>query len=194
MLTGVALLLLLLLVLLAIPITLSFSLSWHQGLQGDIRLHWLFGLVRIPVSLTQSSTSSISSKEAKQSSKPSHSSAKNTNSFFVMRQKPFRQRMFRFIGDIWRAIGKKDLMLHLHLGLGDPADTGQLWAFIGPMAGMLATAQETSINVVPDFLEETFELDSGGEIRLVPLQVLYLITGLLLSPTVWRAFKDSRIG
>lgn len=194
MLTGAMSFLLFVLVLLTIPLTLSFRVSWHQTLQGDIRFLWFFGLVRIPISLSRLAEPSEPNRKATRSIKSRSSASKKKTSFVVFHQRLFRKRMLRFIRDIWHAIGKKNLMIHLRLGLGDPADTGRLWAFFGPVTGMLATAKTVTIEVVPDFFEETVELDSSGEIRIVPLQILYLSAGLLLSPSVRRALKDSRAG
>ncbi|MDH3560532.1 MAG: DUF2953 domain-containing protein, partial [Gammaproteobacteria bacterium] len=108
------------------------------------------------------------------------------------RQKSFRRRVTRFIRDVWHAIHKRDVRLNVRIGLGDPADTGQLWAVVGPVAGILSTAREATVGIVPDFVEETFELDSRGNLRLIPLQMLYLAAGLLLSPSIWQGLKQMR--
>lgn len=82
--------------------------------------------------------------------------------------------------------------MHLRIGLGDPADTGQLWALMGPVAGVLANCKGASFEIEPEFYEETFELDSSGRIEFVPLQILYLTIAMLLSPPVWRGIKEMR--
>ena len=87
---------------------------------------------------------------------------------------------------------KRNLILRLRIGLGDPADTGRLWGFAGPVAGVLAGTGGASIEIVPEFFDETFELDSSGDIRLVPLQMVYLAAGLLLSPALWQGLKHLR--
>ncbi len=100
--------------------------------------------------------------------------------------------MFRFVADLWRAIRKQDVNLRIRLGLGDPADTGRLWAVVGPVAGLLANVEEASVEIEPDFMDAVFELESSGEIRLIPLQILYLVVALLLSPPVWLGVKRMR--
>lgn len=185
MLTGVASFLLLLIALLAIPVTLSFKMTWQQNFQSDVRLLWLFGLVRARIPITPTS-SPKENKPAKKGHHPKRFSSKKQNAFSVVKQKAFRQRMSRFIRELWHSIQKKDVNLRLRIGLGDPADTGQLWAFVGPVTGMLSNVPETSINIEPDFYDSTFEMDSSGNIRLIPLQLIYLAAGLLLSPPVWR--------
>ena len=194
MLTGVVAFLLLIIALLAVPVTLTFQMSWQQQLQGDMTLHWLFGLVRIRLPSFKPKPPVPEGKERTQ--KPDHadrSPRNRQNVFAVVRQKSFRRRIVRFIRDFWRAIRKRDVSLHIRIGLGDPADTGQLWAVVGPVAGILSNAKEASIEIVPEFFDETFELDSSGNIRLIPLQLIYLTVGLLLSPPVWQGIKQMRV-
>ena len=193
MLTVVLVFLLLLIALLAIPVSLTFKVSWQQVFQGDIQLCWAFGLVRLQLSPFPSNTPSPEGEPpAQKTSHPEPSSGKIKKHFGAILQKAFRQRIIRFLSDFWHAIQKRDICLRIRAGLGDPADTGQLWAIVGPVAGMLSNAQEASIEIVPEFFDATLELDSSGNIRLIPLQIIYLTIGLLLSPPIWRGFKQMR--
>lgn len=188
MLTVLGLLLLFLIALLATPVTLSFQLSWRQAFHGSLRVNWLFGLVRIPVTLPITDTAKAKGQTRHKGRAP----RKKQNLGNLFRQKPLRRRAFRFIRDFWRAIDKRGLSLHLRVGLGDPADTGQLWAFVGPVAALASNTHEASIRFEPDFYDNTFEMQSSGEIRLVPLYLIYLTLGLLLSSPVLRVIKQSR--
>jgi Protein of unknown function (DUF2953) len=98
----------------------------------------------------------------------------------------------RFVRDLWHVVHKKDVVLRVRIGLGDPADTGQLWAIVGPVAGVLANIQEALIDIEPEFRDATFELDSSGTLRVIPLQVLYMTVALLLSPPVWQGIRQMR--
>lgn len=194
MLTVVVAFLLLIIALLAIPVTLTFQMSWQQEFQSDIELLWLFGLVRIRFSSPQSKRPSREGEERVQKiSRLERSSRKKQNVIAVVRQKSFRRRIIRFIRDFWHAIHKRNVSLRVRVGLGDPADTGQLWAVVGPVAGILSSVKEASIEIVPEFLDNTFELDSSGNIRLIPLQMIYLTVGLLLSPPLWQGIKQMRV-
>ncbi|MDH3527239.1 MAG: DUF2953 domain-containing protein [Gammaproteobacteria bacterium] len=193
MLIGLVTFLLLSIALLAVPVTLTYRMSWQQGFQGDVRLRWLFGLVRIrlPASKPESPTPE-GEERAQPAGRFERSSREKHPVFAIVRQKSFRRRVTRFIRDVWHAIHKRDVRLNVRIGLGDPADTGQLWAVVGPVAGILSTAREATVGIVPDFVEETFELDSRGNLRLIPLQMLYLAAGLLLSPSIWQGLKQMR--
>lgn len=195
MLTGVLAFLLLIIALLAIPVTLTYQVFWPQVLQNDADLEWAFGLVHVRIPSSNSKAPSSHGEEPKRKTDRSErSSRKKPNVFAAVRQEPFRRRIFRFISDLWRAIHKKDVYLRVRVGLGDPADTGQLWAVFGPVAGILANVREASINIEPDFFDTTVELDSAGSIRIIPLQMVYLTVALLLSPRVWQGVLQMRKG
>jgi len=192
-LTGVALFLLLLLVLLAIPVTLTFRLAWHQALQGQVQLGWAFGLIRVRIPLSKPESGSTQGEKPLQKRARSRKPArKGGNPFRLMRQKPFRRRVIRFVGELWRAVHKQDVRLWLRVGLGDPADTGQLWAIMGPLAGVLASTREASITIEPDFMDPLFEFEGSGRIRFVPLQLLWLTLAMLLSPPVRQGMRQMR--
>ena len=194
MLTGVAGILLLLIGLLAIPITLTFQVSLGSASPNNIGLRWAFGLVdvRIPSSSPERSSLDEEQEPDKRHGQQKRSPHKKWNVFAALRQQDFRQRIIRFIRDSWRAVHKEDLRLRVRLGLGDPADTGQLWSILGPMAGMLANLRQASVSIEPEFVDTTLEVDSSGSIRLVPLQMIYLLVALLLSRPVWQGIRRMR--
>lgn len=189
MLIAIAIFLLVLIALLAVPVKLSYWVSWRRAIQGNVQLLWLFGLVRLKLPLARAKRPALKQQTSGGKKRESAPSNKKSNPFGAVRQKAFRQRVLRFVRDIWRAIGKQDLSLRVRIGLGDPADTGRLWAVVGPIAGMLTMVQDASIEIAPEFTDAVFELDSSGKILVVPLQVIYLAFGLLLSPSFWRGLK-----
>jgi len=191
-LTGAAVLVLFLIALLAIPVTLRFQVSWHDGLQDDVRLEWAFGLIRIRIPLKPKPDNGEGKKHGPETRASKRPSRKRGNVFGALRQERFRRRMLRFITDLWQAFHKRDLSLRLRVGLGDPADTGQLWAVVGPTAGLLASIRGASIRIEPEFQDPTFELDTSGSVGFIPLRVLYLSIALLLSPPVWRGLGAMR--
>ncbi len=194
MLSAALIFLLALIALLAVPVTLTYRLSWQQKLQGNVMLQWLFGLVRVQLTRPARAERSAPEKKpgkGKRGSKAKGARKKN-NPMAALRQKPFRRRMLRFGRDIWRAFRKRDLYLRIRVGLGDPADTGQLWALCGPLSGWLTTVEDASIVLEPEFVDAVFELDSSGKISVIPLQLLYLVFGLLCSRPFWRGMRRMR--
>lgn len=190
MLAGVFVFMLLVVALLAIPLSLTYDVSTRTGYRNDVAIGWAFGLLRFRIPTDRPALAPADAEKTKPvDDRAKRSSDGGPNGFAAIRQKAFRRRLFRFAGDFWRALHKSDVRLNVRLGLGDPADTGQLWAFVGPIAGMLACAEGASISIVPDFFDATLELDSDGTVRLVPLHIIYLAVALMLSPPVWRGLR-----
>ena len=187
MLTGFLIFLLLVIGLLAMPLTMSYRLSWKQSFSGDLKLSWAFGLVQTEAS---SDTAKLQTGDAEvpeqKSGRSKRSSGRKANVLAALRERSFRRRIVQFFSDVWLAVRKTNVRLLVRLGMGDPADTGQLWSIVGPLTGMLAGVSGVTIAMEPEFIESTFELDSSGTIRLVPLQLAYVALALLLSPAFWR--------
>ena len=193
MLIGTAIFLSLVVFLLAMPVSLTYQFSWKQTPSARLRLNWAFGLVQADVSpdLAKSRPGKLDAT-GKKGARRGKSKARKANIMAAIRQASFRRRIFRFVSDLWRTIHKKNVRLLVRLGLGDPADTGQLWAVLGPLSGMLARLRDIRITVEPDFLDPTLEVDSSGTIRMIPLQVVILVFGLLFSPPIWRGIMSMR--
>lgn len=190
---GTVIFLSLIVFLLAMPVTLTYQLFWKQTLSANIRLNWAFGLVRTDVVPDLARSRSDKPEAArKKAGRRSKSKGKKTNFLAAIRQPSFRRRIIRFLSDAWRAIYKKNVRLLVRMGLGDPADTGQLWAVLGPLSAMFAHLRDIRISIEPDFLDTTLEVDSSGTIRLIPLQFVILALGLLFSPPIWRGIMLMR--
>jgi len=192
MLTVVLAVLIVLLVLLAIPIGLDYRLSWPGGNRGEVHLVWLFGLLRVRIPVASEPTAPAKPAHPKRVRKHKTRTKCKTNPLAAWRFKPFRQRILRFIRDLWTAVHKRDVRLQLLIGLSDPADTGQLWALMGPVSAVLTYSRDVEIDIEPDFTESTLEIRSSGYIRVIPLQLLGLSLALLLSPPFWLGLQKMR--
>ena len=193
MLVGTVVFLSLVVIVLAMPVTLTYQLSWKQTLSASVRLNWAFGLVRTDISPDPTKSRSKEPQAARKKARRRHRmKARKTDFMAAIRQPAFRRRMFRFISDVWRAIHKKNVELRVRMGLGDPAGTGQLWAVLGPLSGMVSRLRDMRISIEPDFLDATLEVDSSGTVRMVPLQFAIIALGVLVSPAVWRGILSMR--
>lgn len=106
----------------------------------------------------------------------------------LIREPAFRRRIHKFIRDVFRATHARDLFLRLRIGIGDPADTGRLWALVGPIAGMALNIASAEVQIVPEFMDPVFEVESRGRVRLVPIQFVAMSVAFLLSPVMLRAW------
>jgi hypothetical protein len=156
-------------------------------------LRWLFGLVTVALpSPGVEAPADENGKPRAPARRRARGGRKKGNPAAALGHGPFRRRLLRFVRAFWEAIEKRDLRLRLRIGLGDPADTGRLWAFVGPLAGLLAGCREAAVEIEPEFVDAVFECDSSGEIRVVPLRLVGLVFGLLLSPAAWRGIRLMR--
>jgi len=189
---GTVIFLSLIVILLAMPVTLTYQFSWKETPSADLRLNWAFGLVRADVSPDLAKPGPDKPEATRKKGARRGKSTGKKNFMAAIRQAPFRRRMFRFVSDLWRTIHKKNVRLLVRLGLGDPADTGRLWAVLGPLSGMLARLRDIRVTIEPDFLDATLEVDSSGTIRMIPLQIAIIVFGLLFSPPIWRGIMSMR--
>ncbi len=185
----IAVLLALLLVLLAMPVTVAFRIDHIKEVKGQVSFHWLFGLVRFRTEIPGAAKAGPQRKRkpAKKTEKRK-TGAHARGVFALMKQSAFIRRAIQFIRDVLRAIHVRDLYLRLRIGLGDPADTGRLWALLGPVAGIAADLRSAKVHFEPEFMDPVLKVESHGEVRLIPLQFIALATAFVVSPTTLRAW------
>jgi len=92
-----------------------------------------------------------------------------------------RARAVRFARSVLRALRPRDVRIRARIGLDDPADTGRLWAVLGPLG-----AQLRNVELEPDFREAALRFRAVARVRLVPLRLLALTVAFALSPPVVR--------
>ncbi len=191
------------LLLLAVPVDLAFQLERTGAFRGRISVRWLLGLVRFSIPLSGSPDSHTEPNRKRTSGKPPSKRArrgKRFNVIAVLRQASFRRRVYRFIKDLVRATHPQQLRVSMRLGLGDPAETGCLWAFVGPLAAVVQTGaamqnlRTTQVRIEPDFTDAIFEFNAGGQLRFIPLQFLILIIMFALSPASIKAWRTVAAG
>ena len=188
MLLGILALLLGLITLLSVPVDLAFRVQRQTSFRTDLTVRWMFGLVEFPL------------KGRKPRGKPAKPKAKKRSRaarllprlLGALRSAKFRHRLLRFCRDIIAALRLRDCGLRLRLGFDDPADTGVVWAFVGPLVALFEAREAANVDVGADFGRETLEVDAGGKVRLIPAHLAWIFLVLALSPvtlrTAWTQF------
>jgi hypothetical protein len=191
-------LLALLVALLAIPVTVVFSVHRVKETEGYVRLRWLFGLVRFQLRLPRADRPGkrpeCTPKRKAKAPRRARKKSKARGIVSLIRQSAFRRRCHKFVRDLLRATHARNLYLRLRIGLGDPADTGRLWAIIGPIAGLAQNLRSAMVRIEPEFMDPVFEVESRGQFRLLPIQLIALTAAFVLSPTMLRAWWLLRRG
>ena len=172
-----------LVVLLIVPVELQFDGRWPSSKPNVVKVVWCFGLVSVAVPLS----TRRANKQA-DSENPRKVTGRDKDPFPVGRllaQRQFRVRVYRFFSSIWRAVEKRDVRIRLRLGAADPADTGHLWAILGPLSGWLHSLKNCSIALVPDFDHAVVEGVASGRLGFSPARILAPAIAFLCSPVLW---------
>lgn len=177
----------------AVPITVAFRINRIEEIKGQLNFQWLFGLMRFRISIPGTAKA-----EPKHKQKPTKKTRKRKvvgcarGVFALLKQSAFRSYAIRFIKDVSRATHAHDLYLRVRIGLGDPSDTGRLWSLLGPIASIVTNLRSAEVRIEPEFIDPMLEIESHGEIRLIPLQFIALVTVFVVSPTTLRAWRTLR--
>lgn len=181
----------LLALLLAVPLQVVFRVEGIEAFGARITLRWLFGLVRFRIRLPHGASGPGTESRAARSgaaAKPRERGGR-FDLPAALRQAAFRKRVFRLARDLLAAAHLHRVRLRMRLGLGDPADTGRLWAFLAPLQLMARRMRRADVQVEPDFIDAVFEFRAQGRLLLIPLQFVALIVGFALSPASIRAWR-----
>ena len=184
--------------LLAVPVDAVFRFQGIEPFKGQITIRWLLGLVRFsvrfpgaprmqpPESEAKPETARVGAKRAERAS--------GATLLAALRQAAFRRRVYCLIEDLVRAVHLHHLRVRMQLGLGDPADTGRVWAFVGPLNALAQNLRNADVRIEPEFINPVFEFEVHGRFLLVPLQFLVLAIAFVISPPsirAWRTLKGS---
>ena len=202
MLAVIAALIGLLVFALAVPVDVSFRLRGIEAFAGQITVRWLFGLVRFRFDMPSAGASTPPKPGREPATEEAHTQRDSrrarararANFLAMLRQSTFRQRLYRLVKDLARATHLQQLGLRLRLGLGDPADTGRLWALMGPISAAAQDLRNAQVRIDPEFMDAVFEFDAHGRVVLIPVQLVALVVSFALSPQSIRAWRTSRGG
>lgn len=189
-----------LLLLLAVPVDIAFRCRGTDVLEGQLTLRWLFGLVRVSLPRPDAAASrqaASASRAARRGGRREGREGRGPRAgrgraMAALRRADFRRRLWRLARDLLHAARWQELILHLRLGLGDPADTGRLWALLGPLGAAAQGLRHAQVRIEPEFTDAVLELDAQGRLVLVPLQWLALALGFAVSPPSLRAWRAMR--
>lgn len=164
---------------LCVPIEVSLRADVYGKPRFQLKLSWLFGLVRTDLAGRR---------------KPSRKRKAKLRDIIaiieILPTKGLVSQLKRLMKDILSYLKVRNLYADFTLGLGDPADTGLLFAFVGPAASWLSSSLPCQIRVRPSFEDEgTLEGYSYGEVRLRPIQLVIPTLRFAFSLAAMRAAK-----
>lgn len=182
--------------LLALPMAVAFRIEGMQAFKGEIAVHCLFGRVcyrlQVPGGGAPTPEAYPAVRAGRASTKPEPRKRQPRQVLALLRQAAFRQRIYRLAQDLADAIHLRRLRLNMRVGLGDPADTGCLWALVGPLQAVAQNLHGANVRIEPEFMDAVFEFRAQGRLVVRPLQLLFVVMGFALSPASIRAWRTLR--
>ncbi len=187
----------LLVLALSVPVDLTFSLEKDKGFQSRARIGWLFGLVGKNLGAKEKRQKREKLEEPEKSEErekleePKKQGKKRGSRMFlaILRTRGFPGNSLKLARRLLRAVRVRELKLDLQIGLGDPAETGFLFGFVGPVLASVSSISSADINVEPVFHEQTMRGYCKGSIRVFPIRLVLAIVLFAFSLTTVRVVR-----
>jgi hypothetical protein len=173
--------------ILCLPLDIRLQLVTQEKPRFGIRLAWLFGLVSKEVSKGKKKAEE---KRRVVRRKPRRRRIRAGAMLQILRTKGLSRQFVSFLKGILSCLKIRDLGMNLRVGLDNPADTGLLFAFVGPATSFLSSSFPHEIRVQPSFDDKAiFEGYLHGTVRLRPIQLAAPFLRFVFSLATMRAVK-----
>jgi hypothetical protein len=170
-------LLALILLVFSIPLDLTFHLDVHGRTRFSLKLVWLFGLVGKEL------------RRRKKKAKPKKAKEKGEGArktLKILRTKGLPKQIKILVTNVFNSLSIKQLRVNFRVGFDNPADTGLLFAVIGPTFVLFSPPDRYSINIRPSFEDEAIlEGYMQAVVRLLPIRLVIPLAKFVFSlPTL----------
>ena len=180
----------LIILVLCVPLDMSFRMEADGRPKFRMRLLWFFGFF----------SKELGKRKKKPEEKRGVAEGKlkvrkrviqATTILRILRTKGLlRQLKDLIIKGIFSHLKTRDLAADFKIGLGDPANTGLLFAFIGPATALFGSSHRHQIRVEPDFRDDAvLEGYSHGTARLHPIKLVPPFLKFIFSLTTIKIAK-----
>lgn len=142
---------------LAVPVELRVRAILEDELDAGMRVGWLFGLVEREVEPGERR------REKTRRSLPSREKLE------LLLNKPLRRRVSELFERCRPAVELEVLTGRARIGLGDPAETGQMLGVLQPIIALLSRHPSIELRIEPDWTRAWLTGALRGEARVVPL-------------------------
>lgn len=175
---------------LSVPLDMIVRASVNGRSGFRMKLVWLFGLVCKEIGAGKKKPGEKKKKIVKEKHKHRESKRRMENIFEILRTRGLLRQLKALIKDVLGCFEIRDFIADFRVGLCDPADTGLIFALIGPAIFKLGSSSAHQIRVEPSFEDEAvFECYSQGVVRLRPIQLAIPFLRFAFSPATIRVLK-----
>ena len=174
---------------LCIPLNAVLDIDIYGRPKFRLRLVWFFGLFSRGITKGRKKPKE-EKRIAEGKRKRKKRKIKARTIFKILRTRGLLGQIKRLLRDILKCLKIRDLRADFRVGLDDPADTGLLFALIGPTIFFLGSSRVHEIRVQPSFEDEAvFEGYLHGAVRLVPIQLVMPLLRFVFSLATLRLIK-----
>lgn len=186
-------LVILIVIILWIPLEIALQADFEGKPRFRLRLLWLFGLVSRDI--TGKKKEAAQKRAAVTGGKRWRWSDARTI-YRVLRTRGLLRHIKEFIKGVLPCFRFREIVADFTIGLGNPANTGLMFAVIGPATAFLGSSRSHRIRIEPYFGDDTvFRGHSHGKARLRPIRLvppfLKLTFSLPAMKAIW-TLKRSR--
>lgn len=176
----------LIIILLCVPLNMVLRTDVSGSPKLHLRFSWLFGLVTREVTPGRKKPE----EEKKVVSRRKQRGIGLRTVFQILRTKGLLRQSKHLISNVLGCLSSRNLAVNLKIGLDSPADTGLLFAVIGPAIALLRFPFPYEITVQPSFRgEAVVEGYSYGRVRLWPIKLVPPLFKFACSLPAFRATK-----
>lgn len=172
-----------------VPLDIKLKLNVRGRFESQIELGWFFGLVRREI-IRGKETAGKEKGVAPSKRRRGWSRTDIRTIFDVVRTKGLVREVTRFMRRVISSLKIREFGADFRVGLGDPADTGLLFALLGPLTALLNSLLADRIRFQPSFDEGTvIEGNLYGTFRMWPVRLVPPFIGFVFSSATRRAVK-----
>lgn len=173
-----------LILLLAIPFDLVFHIQKDMDFQSGVRVRWLFGLIGKDISKGKKKPDKEERKKVKKKEK---STLKPL--LTLLRNRDFLKKLTRLMKQVFPTLKIRELEVYLRIGLDNPADTGMLFAAVGPATLYMNSLSSLDVQIEPDFEQESLQGRIQGALRVIPIKLVKPVVLFVFSLTTLQMIK-----
>ncbi len=169
------------LLVLSVPLDLAFHLDVHGRTRFSLKLVWLFGLVGKELGRRKKKAKPKKDKEKKGGAR---------KALKILRTKGLLKQLKVLVTDVFNSLSIRQLRANFRIGFDNPADTGLLFAFIGPAFVFFSPPDRYNINIRPSFENEAIlEGHMQAVVRLLPIRLVIPLLKFVFSLPTLRFIK-----
>ncbi|MFC1932318.1 DUF2953 domain-containing protein [Chloroflexota bacterium] len=167
-LAGLAILIIL---VFCVPLDATFNIDTSEKLRFRLRIAWFFGL--ISKELHREKKKPEEKKKVAEEKQKKKRRIEFRTVLKILQTEGLLKQVKNLVKGVLGQLKIRDLVANFKVGLGNPAETGILFAIVGPATAFLSSLTSHEIRIQPAFGDEAIlEGFSYGKVRLRPIQLI----------------------